>query len=44
MRAVRCGDRGGLLVAGLDEPFGGEQPDGLQQPVPQPGPGGLGHD
>ena len=39
---MRCGDRGGLAVAGLDEPFGGEQPDRLEQPVPQGFPGGLG--
>ena len=44
MRAVRRGDRGGLILAGLEEPLGGEQPDGLQQPVPQPFSGGLGHD
>ena len=43
MRAVRRGDRGGLAVAGLDQPLGGEQPDRLQQPVPQRFPGGLGH-
>ena len=41
--AVRRSDRGGLVVAGLDEPLSGEQPDRLQQPVPQPGPGALGH-
>ena len=42
---MRRGDRGGLLaVACLNEPFAGEQPDGLQQPVPQGCPGGLGHD
>ena len=39
---MRRRDRGGLL-AGLDEPLGGEQPDGLQQPVPQGRRGGLGH-
>lgn len=44
MRAVRRRDRGGLaVVAGLDEPLGGEQPDRLQQPVPQGSPGRLGH-
>ena len=40
---MRVGDRGGLVVAGLGEPLGGEQPDRLQQPVPQGSPGGLGH-
>ena len=47
MRAVRRRDRGGLSLAGLHEPLGGELADGLQQPVAQrsPGsPGRLGHD
>ena len=39
----RCGG-GGLAVAGLGEPFGGELADGLQQPVAQGSPGWLGHD
>ena len=44
MRAVRVGDGGSLAGPGLGEPGGGEQPDGLQQPVPQGFPGLFGHD
>jgi hypothetical protein len=29
MRAVRRGNDGGLLLAGIGQPLGSEQPDGL---------------
>ena len=35
MRAVHPRDRRHLLAAGLGQPLSGEQPDRLQQPVPQ---------
>ena len=44
VRAVRRFHGGGLVVAGVGEPFGGELADGLQQPVAQGRPGWLGHD